>query len=144
MKTGLFVLTSAVFFLLAAKAHGRELRLERQAAGFQHIAFGSPDMPPFVQAMWHRERVSFWTVTVLLAIVVGAKLLASDAARGATALVMLTWVPAASFLGLGLWSLWRKGLSTDGAGGSLAWWSLVVGAFVASAFAARGHFNPTA
>jgi hypothetical protein len=142
MKTGLLVLSSAVLFLLAAKAHGRELRLERQAAGFPHISFGSPDMPAFVQQMWQRERVAFWTVTVLLAIVVGAKLLASDAARGVSALVVLTWVPAASFAGLGLWSLWRKGLSTDGAGGSFAWWSLVLGAFVAAALAARSHFNP--
>ena len=143
MKTGLLLLSSASLFLLAAKAHGRELRIEREAAGFPHIVFGSPDMPPFVEALWRRERVYFWALTLALALVAGVKLVRMDAPKGLTALVVLTWVPAVSFAGLGLLSLARKGFPSDGAGGSVAWWSSVLVAFVASALIAKGQFGPT-
>jgi hypothetical protein len=142
MRTALLVLLSAVLFLLAAKAHGRELRLEREAAGFHQIAFGAPDNPPFVEALWHQERVRFWTATVVLALVVGARLLAKGAPGGLSALVVLTWVPAASFLGLGLYSLLRRGLGSGSALGSLGWWSLVLMAFVVTVLVAWGAGSP--
>jgi hypothetical protein len=141
MKTGMLVLPSAALFLLAAKAHGRELRIEREVAGFAHVVFGAPDNPPFVEALWHRERLYFWALTAGLGLAAGVKLVKMDAPLGLTALVLLTWVPAVSFFGLGLASLARKGLTAEGAGGSAAWWSLVLVAFTASALVARSHWR---
>lgn len=143
MKTSILVLSSAALFLLAAKAHGRELRIERQAAGYHHVVFGSPDMPPFVQALWQRERVYFWALTAALALGAGLLLFRMDAPKGISAVVLLTWVPAASFLGLGLYSLARRGIAAEGAGGSVAWWGLVLLAFAASAHMARSHVSPS-
>jgi hypothetical protein len=142
MRTAILVLLSAVLFLLAAKAHGRELRLEREAAGFHQIAFGAPDNPPFVETLWHQERVRFWSVTVLLALVAGGRLLAKGAPGGLSALVVLTWVPAVSFLGLGLYSLLRRGVGGGEVLGSLGWWSLVLMAFVGTVLIAWGAGSP--
>jgi hypothetical protein len=143
MKTGIVWLSSVALFLLAAKAHGRELRIEREAAGFPHVVFGAPDNPPFVEALWHRERIYFWALTVGLALLVSVKLIKMDVPTGLTALVVLTWAPSASFLGLGLWSVARRGFTMEGAGGSVAWWSLVLAAFTASALLARSHWSLT-
>jgi hypothetical protein len=142
MKTGLLVLSGAALFLLAAKSHGRELRLEREAAGFHRIVFGAPDNPPFVEALWQKERIYFWTITALCALAaVGVRLLMKDVPHRVTAIALLAWVPAASFLANGLMSMARKGVSPDHMTGSVAWWSLTVLAFGASIFAARAQMN---
>jgi hypothetical protein len=46
-------------FLAAAKAHGRQLRLERELAGFWRVVFGGRN-PPFVTALWKRDRILLW------------------------------------------------------------------------------------
>jgi hypothetical protein len=53
-------------FLLAAKAHGHQLRLERQLAGFWQVSFRAPN-DPWVEALWQRERLAFWVVALVLA-----------------------------------------------------------------------------
>src|SRR5262245_59021311 len=141
MKTGYLVLSSVALFLLAAKAHGRELRMEREAAGFHRIVFGSPDMPPFVAELWQRERIYFWASTLALALLAGVSLVRMDAPKGLTALAILTWAPSVSFAGLGLYSLARKGFPSDGAVGSAGWWSAVLVAFVASALIAKAKLG---
>jgi hypothetical protein len=119
-----------------------EIRLEREAAGFHRITFGAPDNPPFVEALWQKERLYFWTVAALLALAaVGVRLLMKDVPHRVTALALVAWVPAASFLGTGLVSLARKGFS-PATSGSVAWWSLTVLAFVGSVFVARAQMNP--
>ena len=57
---------SVIAFLLSAKAHGRQLRLERERAGITSVVFGGQN-PPFVQALWRRERWLFWGATLLFA-----------------------------------------------------------------------------
>jgi hypothetical protein len=81
-------------------------------------------------------------LTAALALGAGLSLLRLDAPKGLSAVVLLTWVPAASFLGLGLYSLTRRGLTAEGVGGSAAWWGLVLLAFAASAHMARSHVSP--
>src|SRR4051812_45278726 len=100
MRTVLLWVLSVALFVVAAKAHGRELRLEREAAGFHHVVFGGEN-PAFVQALWRRERVYFWGLTALLEIGVVVALASSGAPRGFIAPVALTWVPALSFAVLG-------------------------------------------
>ena len=52
------------FFLIAAivsaaKTHGRQVRLRREAEGHMEVAFGQ-DNGPFVNALWRRDRIVFW------------------------------------------------------------------------------------
>lgn len=59
----------AAVFLVAAKVHGRQLRLEREQAGYMHVTFGRGSQnPPFVVALWRRERYIFWPTAAVLAI----------------------------------------------------------------------------
>ena len=44
--------------LVAAKAHGRQVRLEREAAGYHEVVFGGTN-PPFVDALWRADRFRF-------------------------------------------------------------------------------------
>ena len=61
----------AVVFLVAAKLHGRALRLEREQQGIMNVTFGpGSNNPPFVVALWRRERYIFWPTAVVLAFVV--------------------------------------------------------------------------
>jgi hypothetical protein len=60
------VATSVAAFLMAAKAHGRQVRLERQLAGYWDVTFGAPN-PPFVEALWMRERIVVWSIAMMLA-----------------------------------------------------------------------------
>ena len=48
-------------FFTAAKTHGRQVRLEREAAGFHHVVFGG-DNPADVEAIWARDRHLYWAV----------------------------------------------------------------------------------
>jgi hypothetical protein len=114
-------LLTAPLFLLAAKAHGRQVRLERENAGYHDITFGgSRDRsrgedvpqhvrtnPPFVEALWRRDRTSFWIVTPIAALACGALLFAFSA-RGAWLLLAAPWGMIAGFLALGAASALRS------------------------------------
>jgi len=56
----------AATFLVAAKTHGRQIRLERELAGYWHATFGAAN-PAFVEALWRRERFMYWSVAAVLA-----------------------------------------------------------------------------
>ena len=94
----LAALLTAPLFLVAAKAHGRQVRLEREGAGYHDVTFGG-DNAPFVEALWRRDRVAFWTIAPLAALALGAILWARGA--GAWTLLALPWGMVAAFLALG-------------------------------------------
>jgi len=54
-------------FLAAAKAHGHQLRLERELAGYWKVTFGAKN-PDFVEALWRRERFLFWGFVIGIAL----------------------------------------------------------------------------
>ena len=54
----LLVALSLASFLAAAKTHGRQLRLERELAGYLHVTFGGKN-PAWVEGLWQRERMYF-------------------------------------------------------------------------------------
>jgi hypothetical protein len=128
---------SLATFILAAKAHGRELRLERVAAGIQQVTFGG-DNPAFVDALWTAERLRFWVATPILSLILAVALVIAGASRSTIAFAILLWSPAAVFLVLGLASIVRAGaLERAGLGGSVAWWSLVLVGFALVALLGR-------
>lgn len=67
MEIILLVPASLALILAAAKAHGREVRLAREAAGILQVDFGR-DNGPFVNALWRRDRRRYWTLLPALAL----------------------------------------------------------------------------
>jgi len=135
-------------FLVAAKAHGRQLRLERELAGFFNVTFRARN-PDWVEAFWSRERLFFWILAaVLFAITIGIRTLASRfdvpfaevwlaaSPSWAGALVLHVILPlVGAFMGTGLVSFARAALSSRAfeanqvntvLWGSLFWWGLTL------------------
>ena len=141
-------------FLAAAKTHGRQIRLERELAGYWDVTFGAQN-PPFVEALWRRERLLYWTIVVVVAFgTVGFRLLAprfawslregAPSGRSFIGVVFLHVLAplTVAFIATGLLSLARfafaarAGLSVTGehpqnwllhaAWGSAGWWVLTV------------------
>jgi hypothetical protein len=144
MKILVYGLASFATFILAAKAHGREIRLERVAAGIQHVTFGG-DNPAFVDALWAAERLRFWVATPILSLIMVAVLVFAGASRASLSTIgfaSLLWAPSAVFMVLGLMSIVRAGaLERAELGGSVAWWSLVVmGFFLVALLGRRAGF----
>jgi hypothetical protein len=61
------VAASLLLFLVAAKNHGRHIRLERQLAGHWEVSFVRAN-PPWVEALWQRDRVVYWSIAIALAL----------------------------------------------------------------------------
>jgi hypothetical protein len=141
MKILLYGVASFATFILAAKAHGRELRLERVAAGIQQVTFGG-DNPSFVDALWAEERLRFWVTTPILSLALAVVLALAGASRTTIGFATLLWAPSAVFMVLGLMSIVRAGaLERAELGGSVAWWSLVaIGGFVVALLGRRAGF----
>lgn len=103
--------------LLAAKAHGRQVRLEREAAGYHSAVFGGEN-PAFVEGLWRRDRIRFWSFVPLAALALGAAIWFLRPDLVATLVAALLWAPIAGFFFAGLWT-WA---ARRGEGG--AWWWL--------------------
>jgi hypothetical protein len=137
MHTLLYGAASFTTFLLAAKAHGRELRLERVVAGIQQVSFGG-DNPAFVDALWTTERLRFWVATPILSLILAVVLAIVGSSRHTIAFASLLWAPSVVFMVLGLASIARAGgLERAWLGGSFAWWSLVLLGFALVALLGR-------
>jgi hypothetical protein len=144
-----FVLVaSVVSFVLAAKAHGRQIRLERELEGHHHVVFGGIN-PTFVEALWRADRVRYWSIVAGLAVGVLC-LFALARARGwqwpfwgggggSVAWLVLWGAPVVSFVTCGLWSLGRfmravaakagvvdAGWVSEAVQGSTAWFAAAV------------------
>jgi hypothetical protein len=107
---------SVVAFLLAAKAHGRQIRLERELEGHHRVVFGGTN-PPYVEALWRADRVRYWSIAAGVAMTV-LGLYALSRAQGWRWPFMhggggsVTWLVmwgsmVAAFITCGLWSLVR-------------------------------------
>lgn len=93
------VVASLALFLVAAKVHGRSLRLEREAMGVTHVTFGGPpgSNPPEVEKLWSDDRWRFWPMTGVLAMLFGVGAFALTRSTGVTLLAVLQWAPTVSF-----------------------------------------------
>ena len=107
--------------LVAAKAHGRQVRLEREREGYHEVVFGGSN-PPFVEALWRRDRVRFWAAFPLL-LAFAAALLWLAWGMGAHLLAALAWAAVGAFALAGL----RHPVAWEGDArrGTTAWWLLV-------------------
>ncbi len=57
--------------LLSAKAHGRQIRLERELEGYMEADFMGEN-PPWVEALWRKDRRRFWATFPVAAVVLSA------------------------------------------------------------------------
>lgn len=61
------------WFLLAAKIHGRSIRVERELRGHVIVSFGrDAQNHPWVEALWRKDRIRFWSTVATLAPIVFA------------------------------------------------------------------------
>lgn len=130
---------AALLFLLAAtKAHGRQVRLEREAVGVLTVDFLSAN-PPAVEAIWARDRRTLWTVFAVLggvAVVFGVlNVVVFGLSLGVVAL-SLVWAFAASFAVAGVSSQrYRRRTQAGRTAGSTAtalWWLVVAASGLAA------------
>lgn len=97
---------SLALLLVAAKAHGRQVRLEREREGHHEVVFGGENAP-FVVALWRRDRIRFWSVAIVAALAAGGLCAWLRPGLGWTLLAVLLWAPVAGFAAAGLASLRR-------------------------------------
>jgi hypothetical protein len=106
---GLVWAGSLGLFLASAKAHGRQLRLEREKAGYFEVVFGGKN-PAFVEGLWKQERLLFWSLA------------------GAVCAFALAYAVAARRFG---WDIpFCAAASGLGASAAPPWWLLPLWAFV--------------
>lgn len=67
LNLALCAATTAALFLAAAKFHGRQIRLERELAGFWTVDFRREN-PPFVEQLWRADRRHYWSTAALSAL----------------------------------------------------------------------------
>jgi hypothetical protein len=116
--------------LLSAKAHGRQLRLERTALGLGgDVDFTDP--PPAVALIWRRDRVRYWITLPALALALPALGSLLGAPLPVAILLALLLAPTLAFAALGLDSFLRRAQPEGSRPASWAWWIAVLGASVA-------------
>lgn len=126
MRITVLIVASLALFVLAAKTHGRELRLEREAAGIRSVSFGGQN-PPFVEKLWQAERVRSAVLMPLCWVALLAALWMMGMGAGRSLLGAAAFGPALAFLLLGVASFFRGGALVRGqVAGSFAWWSLLL------------------
>jgi hypothetical protein len=86
----------AATFLVVAKSHGRQIRLERELAGYWEVTFGAQN-PAWVESLWRRDRFVYWGVAASIALLtIGIRVLA---ARFAWHLPLVDWADRLSWVG---------------------------------------------
>jgi hypothetical protein len=130
------ILGSLVVFLIAAKSHGRQIRVERELAGHFSVSFGTKNHP-FVEALWQRERVVYWSLAALFALLSVAYLVLAPGlgwplpSLGGWALpVAALWAMTSAFVLSGLLTFGRlvvaKLAPAEVLLGSAGWWALTI------------------
>ena len=131
-------LSTVALVLAAAKAHGRQVRLEREQKGVFHVDFRRQN-PAAVEAVWRQDRRIFWPTFAGLA-VAGGLVAFFTALRPTDVLLGLAfavpWAFAAAFAAAGLASWVRLTRRKEGPlpwrrraqAGSAGWWAAVAAA----------------
>ncbi len=99
------ILASIALFFASAKAHGRQLRLEREFEGHYSVQFGGKNHP-WVDALWRAERWRFWCLLAACEIALLALSL-KHPFSWKLLLVAMGWIPAFAFSITGGLSLLR-------------------------------------
>lgn len=140
-------LATTALVLVAAKAHGRQVRLEREQQGYFRVDFRSQN-PAAVEAIWRSDRRILWPAAVaLFACALPVAFLVGHAALAALA---IPWAFTGAFTIAGLASWVRLARRDQGPlpwrrrafAGSLAWWGLAAAATLLLAWSVEGWLSP--
>lgn len=116
------VLLGAAAVLAAAKAHGRQVRLERELAGFDAVDFMAEN-PAQVEAIWARDRRAYWPAFAGAGLgVLAARVALAPSPWWLVALEALAAALLGGFLLAGLASLLRFERARRGAAAKPAAW----------------------
>ena len=99
------ILASIALFFASAKAHGRQLRLEREFEGHYSVEFGGKNHP-WVAALWRAERFRFWILAAAFEIPV-LVLSFKTSFNWKILLLAIGWIPSLAFSITGALSLLR-------------------------------------
>ncbi len=140
------VAATLALVVVSAKAHGRQIRLEREQHGVWKVNFGAQN-DPWVEALWRRDRIWFWSLFPIYLAASAALVAFWIKADGPALVIWLAvaagWALSGCFISLGLASSARllramkQGVPSDewrrtGRRGSMQWWGLVALAAAAS------------
>lgn len=96
--------------VVSAKAHGRQIRLERERHGVWTVDFRA-DNDPWVEQLWRRDRFRFWGIYPVFLVgglaVVALWVKPAGPAWVAWLFVAAGWAMAACFITIGLVSSFR-------------------------------------
>ena len=62
----LFWLLLVITFLISAKTHGRQHRLERELHGYWKVSFVSEN-DPWIEKFWLQQRILYWSIAAVTA-----------------------------------------------------------------------------
>jgi hypothetical protein len=145
MPWWLAAVATVALVLVAAKAHGRQIRLEREQQGYFRVDFRSQN-PAAVEAIWRMDRRIFWPTFALgAAFAVFYAVMALFPRDLAVAGFIVAWSFAAAFAVAGLASWLRMARRDQGPlpwrkraqQGSVGWWLAVAAAAALVALAFR-------
>lgn len=77
------------------------MRIEREAAGDPSVQFGGTN-PEFVERLWRRDRVRFWSFAPIAAVLPGAAWFLATRSWTVALVAALLWAPIAGFFYAGL------------------------------------------
>jgi hypothetical protein len=110
---GLVAASTLAWFLTSAKTHGREIRLERELQGIDEVDFRrSTPNHPWVEELWRRDRIGYWTRATAAFVLIGAMLVYL---LGSWWWMLLAWILAMSlaFTGQAVASARRRKDATE-------------------------------
>lgn len=133
LPTAAAAAATLALILAAAKTHGRQVRLEREARGHMHVDFRSVN-DAWVEGLWRRDRHWFWPTFGILAVALASASLWLQAWIWVP--FTLAWAFASAFMVAGAASLGRFLRDQAGEGAwrrqaireSVGWWSAVAAA----------------
>lgn len=136
------VLATVAFVVVAAKAHGRQVRLEREQQGVFRVDFRRQN-PSAVEIIWRQDRRTFWPAFAVFGLA-GTGLVVGQPDPLPHLPLFLAWAFAEAFVVAGLASWVRMAGRREGPPpwrrraqlGSFAWWGVVVAAAMLVALSA--------
>lgn len=140
-------IATGALFLVAAKAHGRQVRIEREQQGYFRVDFGAQN-PDAVEAVWRDDRRVLWPAAA--AVSACALLAAFVVGRVALVFLAVPWAFIGAFTIAGAASWVRMARRNKGPlpwrrralAGSLVWWGLAMATAFLLAWSIEDWLSP--
>jgi hypothetical protein len=79
VQTLVLFASTILWFLIAAKTHGRQIRLEREYRGIDRVDFRrETENHPWLEALWQKDRQGYWPIAGIGVVVIAIALFLSE------------------------------------------------------------------